>query len=195
MVRYLRHDKLPGVSKLPATVWLPSIGQAGPFVPSVWALTGLSNQRQTLDSAGMRDLDELAAAVLAAFTRVHREVFIGDPAANPRLPVDVLEPLVVEGMPTMVLLTPWTLNGLFFPVDGVAPEQLTVAGRPRPVFAAELDHVGPYYSVNLVPDVSGLPSPERGRALARACAAPFQEAVRQLGTAAEIKAPSVVEAG
>jgi hypothetical protein len=138
----------------------------------------------------MRDIHELSAAVLASFTRVHREVFLGDPAANPRLPVDVIEPLAVEDVPTMVLLTPWTLNGLFFPPDGVAPDQLTVAGRARPVFAAELEPVGRYLSVNLVPDVRGLPSPERGRTLAQACAAPFQEAVRQLYTPAVAAAPS-----
>jgi [NiFe]-hydrogenase assembly, chaperone, HybE len=141
----------------------------------------------------MGDLDELVEAAREAFTRVHRTVFVGEPAANPRLPVDVLGAAMVVDTPTLVLLTPWTLNGLFILPDQSTPEVLTVAGRARPVFAADLEPLGPYLSVNLVSDVSAWHSPEQGRLIARSFVAPFRAAVQQLrsgGPAAEPSAPS-----
>lgn len=121
---------------------------------------------------------------MAAFTTVHRTVFLGDPAANPRLPVDVLEPALVADTPTLVLLTPWTLNGLLFPPDDAFPEQISVAERLRPVFVAELPPLGRYRSVNLVGDVSRYETPEQARTIARSWAAPFQAAVRAARAAA-----------
>ena len=127
----------------------------------------------------MRELGQLAAATLEAFTRVHRAAFLGDPAANPRLPVDVLAPATVVDTPTLVLLTPWTLNGLLFPPDDDVPDVLVVAGRARPVHSAEVDGLGGYRSVNLVADVSRWRGPEQARTVARSWVEPFRAAVAE----------------
>lgn len=132
----------------------------------------------------VRSLGDLAERAMTAFTTVHRTVFLGDPAANPRLPVDVLEPALVVDTPTLVLLTPWTLNGLLFPPDDAFPEQLSIAERPRPVFTAELAPLGRYRSVNLVGDVSKYETPEQARTIARSWAPPFHAAVRAARAAA-----------
>jgi hypothetical protein len=74
---------------------------------------------------------------------------------------------------------------LAFPEDGRFPDSLPVGGRRFPVFANEVNGIGAYRSVNLVPDVSGLGSPDEARRVASDLIAPFHEAVaavrRELG--------------
>lgn len=128
----------------------------------------------------------------AAFEAVYSRSFRGDAAANPRLRVEALEEAVVAGYPTVVLITPWTLNGLIFPpppgssagaVEAAAlwdkgfPEWLEIAGQQRAVFLGELPQIGAYRSVNLVPDVSRLTKPEQARTLAISFVAPFHGAL------------------
>lgn len=101
------------------------------------------------------DLESRVEVTRRHFERVNREVFAGDPAANPRLAVDVVEPAEVEGMHTLVLITPWTVNGMFFPgPDRGIPSGLDIGARRYPVFSNDLVEVGRYGSVNLLGDVS-----------------------------------------
>jgi hypothetical protein len=101
------------------------------------------------------DLGTRVGRTLDYFQRVHREVFAGDPASNPRLTVQVVDPAEVEGVHTLVLICPWTVNGMFFPhADQYLPEVLEIGGRQHPVFGNEIEDLGRYGSVNLVADVS-----------------------------------------
>lgn len=127
----------------------------------------------------VHNLDELARRALTAYTAVYRNAFMGDPAANPRLTVEVLGAGTVGGCPTLVVVTPWTMNGLIFPPDGTFPGELSVAGRRRPVYVTELEPLGSYHSVNLVSDVSQLHGPEGARNLARSWVEPFRTAVEE----------------
>jgi hypothetical protein len=132
----------------------------------------------------MTDLDDLARRVYDHFEGVHREIFRGDPAANPKLKVEVLDPEMVGDTPTLVLVTPWTLNGMAFPPDARFPDSLAVNTKVLPVFRNELDGIGAYVSVNLVADVSTLQSPDAARGVGRSLGAGFRTAVeeaRQIG--------------
>lgn len=126
----------------------------------------------------MNQADDLAARVCRAFERVHREQFRGDRAANPRLRVEVIEAAAVADTPTVVLITPWTINGLAFPPGGEFPATLELAGRRRPVFGVGMDELGVFRSVNLPVETSGLHSMDQARTLARSWAGHFQDAVR-----------------
>lgn len=132
----------------------------------------------------MTDLQDLAQRVYDHFERVNREVFRGDPAANTKLKVEVLEPEMAGDTPVIVLITPWTLNGMAFPPDGRFPDSLSVNTKDLPVFRNELDGIGAYCSVNLVADVGNLQSPDIARAIARPLGTAFRAAVdeaRQIG--------------
>lgn len=122
-------------------------------------------------------LADLAVRATAAFRDVQERVFSGDPAANAKLAVEVIETVVVDGTPTLVLITPWTINGLIFPT-GPGPDELVVADTRRTVFRGDVAPLGVYWSVNLVADVSRLSSPRQARALAESVADPFRDAVR-----------------
>ena len=122
-------------------------------------------------------LEDLVARAGEAFRGVQERVFSGDPSLNPRLRVEPVEPAWVEGVPTLVLITPWTLNGLTFPL-GAGPDELMVAAVPRRAYRGDVAPLGVYWSVNLVPDVSQLTSPGQARRLAASFADPFREAVR-----------------
>ena len=111
------------------------------------------------------------------FEGVQREVFADDPASNPALTVEVIEPGEVGGLPVLVLITPWTLNGMVFGEVADFPSVLTVGAREYPVFANTLPTLGPYQSVNLIPDVSSLEDQEAARKAARAYVQPFRNAV------------------
>lgn len=132
---------------------------------------------------------DLAAATLAYFERVQRDVFAGDPVANPNLEVEVIAPTVVAGTPTLVLVTPWTLNGMIFGKLTGFPAELRVGAKTYPVFANTLAELGPYRSINLVADVSTLDSQESARKTARAFVQPFQEAVAAALEQAQIEDP------
>jgi hypothetical protein len=126
-------------------------------------------------------LDDLAVRATAAFCGVQERVFADDPAANPRLAVETVEAAMVDGVATLVLITPWTINGLLFPAqDG--PTELTIAAAPRRAFRGDVAPLGVYWSVNLVPDVSRLTSPRQARTLAESFAEPFRDAVRAWST-------------
>jgi hypothetical protein len=122
----------------------------------------------------------LADAVLAVFRRVHETVFAGDRAANPALEVAVSEVLVAGDTPTVVLLTPWTLNGLAFPPDDQLPEICEIGGVSRRLFHNNLEGLGDYWSVNLVPDVSKITGQDVALSVARGLAEPWRDVVVQL---------------
>ncbi|WIY00498.1 [NiFe]-hydrogenase assembly chaperone HybE [Amycolatopsis mongoliensis] len=126
----------------------------------------------------MDPLDGLTDQVRRAFDRISREKFRGDPVANPRLTVDVLGAAVVAGVPTMVVLTPWTITGLAFPPDDVFPSVLEIAGRPRPVYRLEVAGLGTVRSVTLPTETAALRGMAQARDLARSWVEPFRLAVR-----------------
>jgi hypothetical protein len=127
-------------------------------------------------------LDDLVARADEAFRGVQQRVFADDPAINPRLRVEALEACLVDGVPTLLLIAPWTLNGLLFPT-GAGPAELTVAGAVRRAYRGDVPPLGVYWSVNLVADVSRLASPRQARTLAQSYVGSFREAVRVwLGT-------------
>lgn len=121
---------------------------------------------------------DLADRTAHYFERVHREVFADDPAANPNLAVEVVAPDDVQGVPVLVLITPWTLNGMIFGDLPGFPSALTIGAKDYPVFENTLAELGPYRSVNLVADVSGLSDQEAAGRAARALVEPFRVAVR-----------------
>lgn len=126
----------------------------------------------------MNQLDELVAGTRAAFERVHREVFLGDPVANARLTVDVVDAAIVVDTPTLVLVTPWTVSGLAFPPDDDFPETLEIAERRRPVFRIDMVGVGGFRSVNLPVETAALHSMAQARTLARSWVPPLHQAIR-----------------
>lgn len=132
-------------------------------------------RRQTVR---MSQLDDVAADVREAFERVHREQFLGDRAANPQLTVDVTDAALVDDTPTVVLITPWTVNGLAFPPDDRFPEVLDLAGRRRPVFRVEMAKLGVFRSVNLPLEAASLRSMDQARTLAHSWAGHFRDAVQ-----------------
>lgn len=131
----------------------------------------------------MTDPNAFASAVQEVFEEIHRRVFLGDPAANPRLRVEVVDAISVNGVPTLILVTPWTLNGMFVADPERHLDQLDVGKKRLPVFINALDEVGVYGSVNLVPDVGKVGNQEEARRLAvevgdkfrRALALAFEE--------------------
>lgn len=130
----------------------------------------------------MGGLDELAAAVRAAFGRVHRDVFLGDSVANARLTVDVVDAAVVAGVSCVVLVTPWTVNGLIFS-EGDFPDWLDLARRRHRVFRVTMAGLAPFGSVNLPVATAALHDMAQARALARSWIAPLHEAIRAARTA------------
>jgi len=126
----------------------------------------------------MNSLDDLAASLREAFERVHREQFIGDRIANPRLTVDVIDVALVADTPTAVLITPWTVNGLAFPPDDEFPDTLDIAARRRPVFRIDMPGLKEFRSVNLPVEAASLHDMVQARALARSWTVHFRDAVR-----------------
>jgi hypothetical protein len=121
------------------------------------------------------------AEVRDAFAAIHHRVFWGDPAANERLRVEVLGERTVGGTTTMLLITPWTINGLIFSAE--LPAVLVLAGARRPVHVLELPGLGRFGSVNLVPDVSALPDQAAARSLAAPWLKPFRLAATAMASA------------
>ena len=132
------------------------------------------------DTPLVDSLEALVTDVHRTFDRVHRERFLGDPAANPRLGVAVVDAALVADTPALVLLTPWTINGLAFPPDDVFPATLTVAGRVRPAHHIDMPELGVFWSVNLPTETAGLRGMAQAHALANSWAQPFREAVRAI---------------
>lgn len=138
----------------------------------------------------MSDLDDLAVRAQAAFEEIHRRAFAGDGAANARLKVEVVEAALAADTPTLVLIAPWTLNGLAFPPDEDFPSHLVINKRRHPVFVTDVAGLGRFRSVNLVTDVSALASPAEARTVAGALAEPFRDAVRRSRDDAGVANPS-----
>lgn len=132
---------------------------------------------------------DLGIRVEEHFARVHREVFLGDPVSNPRLKVEVIEEAMAHDTPTMLLITPWTINGLAFPPDGTLPETLIINGRSYPVFQADIEGIGLTHSVNLVATVAALASPEAARSAARAIGGEFLKALARAREASQVSDP------
>lgn len=119
----------------------------------------------------------IGARILEHFQTVHREVFLGDPVSNPKLKVEVLAEEDAGDCPTLVLVTPWMVNGVALPPDGELPASLSINGRTYPVFTAEVEGVGTLHSVNLAATTAAFTSHEAARSVAAAMAGPFREAV------------------
>ncbi|MGD2061491.1 MAG: [NiFe]-hydrogenase assembly chaperone HybE [Acidimicrobiia bacterium] len=98
--------------------------------------------------------DDIADLVAAYFERIAREVFAGDPASNPNLTVEVLGNGLAMDTPVMIVITPWTVMGMVFPPDGRLPPELRIDHRHYPVLENEVEAIGRYHSVLLIPDVS-----------------------------------------
>jgi hypothetical protein len=129
-------------------------------------------------TATSKRLDDLSVRANQAFVRVQERVFADDPDINSRLMVQAVEAEEVEGVPTLVLITPWVMNGLFFPFRDEGPRWLVIAGATRRVHRGDVSPLGIYRCVNLVPDVSRMAGPAQARALAHSYGQPFREAVR-----------------
>ena len=125
----------------------------------------------------MSDLQQLSATTRAAFEELHHRSFLGDPACNPELIVEVVGPATVGETPTLILVTPWTLNGLMFLEKGHSIPELVIGKRRFPVFENTVESLGTYSSVHLVPDVRRLADREAARHAAEALVGPFREAV------------------
>ncbi|HZD22384.1 MAG TPA: [NiFe]-hydrogenase assembly chaperone HybE [Acidimicrobiia bacterium] len=123
--------------------------------------------------------DEFAKRVFSYFETIHREVFAGDPAANPALRVEVVGVAVAHDTPVLVVITPWTLAGLaYLPEDGL-PSSLRVGPSHHPVLANRVEGIGDYLSVVLVPDVSGYLGQADVRNAAEGLAEKFRAAVEK----------------
>ncbi len=118
------------------------------------------------------------AEVRDAFAAIHHRVFWGDPAANERLRVEVVGGRTVAGTTTMLLITPWTINGLIFSAE--LPAVLVLADARRPGHVLGLPGLGRFGAVNLVPDVSAIPDQAGARSLAATWVKPFRAAVTAL---------------
>jgi hypothetical protein len=125
-------------------------------------------------------LARLAATVAAVYQDIHERVFLDDPIANARLGVEVVEPAMAEDTPTLVLITPWTINGMAFPPDEEFPDSLRIGEKSWVVFRHELDELGVYRSLNLVSHVGCLDTQDQARELACAMAPRFTQAVARL---------------
>ncbi len=129
-----------------------------------------------METAGS-EIEELTSRVTSIFREVHRRSFLGDPAANPRLQVEVVEARMVVDTPCLILLTPWTLNGLAFPPDARFPHEVEVRGRRRRAYTHRLEGLGEYVSVPLLSNLAGLRGQEQARRVARALGEAFFLAV------------------
>ena len=134
------------------------------------------------------DTDDLRDRVAAHFRAVHRDVFMGDPAANSKLKVDVVVTGEAGGSPYAVIITPWMLNGLAFTPEGTLPDRLTVGAKEEQVFFADIQGLGPCHMVPLA-DVANLPDHSSARTVAEALSGPFADALERAGEQREVGDP------
>ena len=120
--------------------------------------------------------------VLRAFRKIFMQQFKGDPVSNPNLEVDVIDAGQVVSSAgvqhAVVLITPWTINGLLLPGIGL-PEQIQIAANLRPVFTLSNPDCGEYAQVALVPDVSAYTSQKQAHTIANSFVPVFIDAVRK----------------
>jgi hypothetical protein len=114
--------------------------------------------------------EHTAAAVTAAFQRIHDESFRGEALENELLEVEVLYAGEIENafgtQVVLVLITPWAMNGVVLPGRGL-PESMDVVRVLRHFTAMELPDVGSYTQVTLVGDVSKYSSQAQARTIAQ----------------------------
>jgi hypothetical protein len=124
-------------------------------------------------------VEVFADQVRVYFEQVHQEVFADDPASNPCMSVEVIGAATAKDTPVVILIAPWTLCGLALPPDGRLVSTLRVGHSHYPALVNEVDKIGSYWSVMLVPDVSGYTSQEEARHKAQSLAEPFCQAVEK----------------
>jgi hypothetical protein len=122
---------------------------------------------------------EFSAKVTTYFEGVDRDVFSDDPAANSALAVEVVGVGMAHDTPVVVLIAPWTLCGLAIPPDGRLPTSLRIGPANYPVLRNDVDAIGSYFSVILVPDVSGYLRQQDVRAVAEPLAEKLRVAVEK----------------
>ncbi len=136
----------------------------------------------------------LAGEVEACFREIHRDVFEGDPVSNPNLGVEVVSAREAGPGPIVVLVTPWTVNAMIFPTDVAAEERLPatfrLAGAARRVLANEIEGLGRYLSVNLIPDVSIFADQDDARAAAVEAGEMFTALVTAAWEESDVENPS-----
>lgn len=104
-----------------------------------------------------------------------------------RLGVDVVDAGLAEDTRILVLVLPWAIEGLIFAPDEHFPSSIAIGGRRHDVLRHELPDLGGFRTVELVPDVTALPSQHHARKVAGLLGPPFRDAVakarRQVMTA------------
>ena len=96
---------------------------------------------------------------------------------NVRLGVDVVDTGLAEDARTLILVLPWAIEGLIFAPDEHFPSSIVIGGRSHRVFRHELPDLGTFRTVELVPDVTPLPSQRHARKIAYLIGPPFRDAV------------------
>lgn len=130
----------------------------------------------------MNSVDVFATRVFDHFDRIGRTVFAGDPAANQVLQVEIAGKSMARDTPVLILLAPWTLCGLAKPPDGGFVDNLRVNHSHYPALRNDVAGIGRYWSVLLVPDVSGYQSQDEARSAAQELFGPFRSAVEKIRT-------------
>jgi hypothetical protein len=128
----------------------------------------------------MNPVDTFATNVFDHFDHIDRTIFAGDPAANDRLRVEITAKSLALDTPVLILLAPWTLCGLAQPPDGNLEVNLKVGHSHYPALKNDVASIGPYWSVLLVPDVSGYESQDEARSAADRLFEPFRSAVEKI---------------
>lgn len=131
-----------------------------------------------------------ATRVEAFFSDLDRDVFAGDPAANPNLRVEVVEAQPIAGGVVLVVIAPWTISGILFLEDTTFSDTIVIDGRRLPVLVNEVPSLGRYWSVALVREVGSLTSQDQARDKVAAVMASFLAAVAEVTASAGIEDPS-----
>lgn len=121
-----------------------------------------------------------AKKIFDHFHHVAQTVFNGDAAANENLRVEITDEAVAHDTPVLILVAPWTLCGLAQPPDGRLATDLRIGHSHYPALENELASIGRYWSVLLVPDVSGYGSQDAARSVAGDLFEPFRSAVEKV---------------
>lgn len=119
----------------------------------------------------------LAHRAHSAFGLAGPTIFPRHGPRNVRLAVDVVDTGLAEDVRTLVLVLPWAIEGLIFVPDGHFPSSIVMGGLRYPVFRHELPDLGRFRTVELVPDVTALPSQHHARKIACLIGPPFRDAV------------------
>ena len=118
-----------------------------------------------------------ADQVRAVFDEIHRRAFLMDTATNRRLSVDVVDAGEIGSARAFILIAPWTLNALVFTPDGRLSDRLEISAREHRAYLIDVPGLGPHHVINLVPDVSQLPSHDHALKTANAMVEPLRQAI------------------